>query len=227
MMPEWALVAGAMWLGILTSISPCPLATNLAAVAFLSRRADRRVAIVWSSAAYTAGRVAAYVLLAVVIVVGVVSIPGVSKFVRTGLQDLIGPGLILTGMVVTGLLPFRLPGSGRANSLGTRLAGCGILGEFLMGTVFALAFCPVSAALYFGGLMPSVVQSGASFVLPLSYGAGTALPVLVATGLLVCGVGMVSDRLRKMQALGAILQRGSGWVLVAIGVWLTIRSLAA
>lgn len=226
-MPEWTLIAGALWLGILTSISPCPLATNIAAVAFLTRRAGRRRAVAWSSLAYIAGRMAAYTLLALVLAAGLLSAPAVSEFLRTKMEGLIGPLLIVVGMLVAGWLPLKIPGFGNINSLGTRLAERGFLGEFLMGAVFALAFCPVSAALFFGGLLPSVLKSGSTVLLPVSYGVGTALPVIVAVVLLACGLSAASERLRTLQNVGAKLQQWTGWVLIGVGVWLTLRSLLA
>jgi cytochrome c biogenesis protein CcdA len=130
-------------------------------------------------------------------------------------------------MVVSGLLTLKIPGFGNINQLGTRLAEKGIIGEFLMGTVFALAFCPVSAALFFGGLLPSVLQSGSTILLPVSYGIGTALPVIVATAILAGGITAASQRIKTMQHIGAKLQTYTGYVLIAVGVWLTFRDLLA
>jgi len=226
-MPEWALITGALWLGILTSLSPCPLATNIAAVAFLTRRADRRAAVAWSSLAYIGGRMAAYALLAIAIAAGVLSAPGVAEFLRTKVEGLVGPGLIVVGMLVAGWVPLKIPGFGDINSLGTRLAERGFIGEFLMGAVFALAFCPVSAALFFGGLLPTVVRSGSTVLLPVSYGIGTALPVIVAVAILACGIGMASERLRNLQNVGARLQQWTGWILIGVGAWLTARTIFA
>ncbi len=218
------MIAGALWLGVLTSISPCPLATNIAAVAFLARRGAGSRAVAWSSVAYIAGRMAAYAVLAMILVAGVLSAPAVSSFLRTTVGGLIGPGLIVLGMLVGGWLPVKVPGFGGLNALGARLAERGFVGEFLMGAVFALAFCPVSAALFFGGLLPAVLQSGATVGLPLAYGIGTALPVIVAVILLGCGVSMAAERLRRLHDIGARLVRVTSWVLIGVGVWLTARS---
>jgi len=105
-MPEWGYIAGALWLGILTSVSPCPLATNIAALAFLSRHGgERRRAVAGSSAAYILGRMLSYTALALIITAGLVSAPAVATFLRTKLEGLLGPGLILAGMVVSGWRP--------------------------------------------------------------------------------------------------------------------------
>ena len=226
-MPEWPLIAGALWLGILTSISPCPLATNIAAVAFLARRGDHQLAIVRGSLAYIAGRVAAYTLLAMVLAASLLSAPAVATFLRTRLEGLIGPGLILVGMLVAGWLPLTLPGFGGINALGTRLATRGVLGEFLMGAVFAMAFCPVSAALFFGGLLPTIIQSDSTVTLPLIYGLGTALPVVLAVLLIAGGLGVAKQRLQHLRLAGARLQQATGFILILVGAWLTIRLILA
>jgi len=224
-MLDWQLIPWALWLGVLTSISPCPLATNIAALAFLSRRGGCRRAVAWSSAAYIAGRMIAYTALAAILAAGLFSAPAVSAFLRTKIEGLLGPGLILAGMVVAGWLPLKIPGSGGMNQFGTRLAERGLLGEFAMGIVFALAFCPTSAALFFGGLLPAMLKSGASVSLSLAYGAGTALPVIVAVALLTGGLAIAGPRLELLRKTGARLQQITGIVLILVGAWLTVRDM--
>lgn len=224
---EFTILIGALWLGILTSISPCPLATNIAAVAFLSRRSTEKRAVMWSSFAYIAGRMIAYTLLAYILTAGLLSAPEIAEFMRSKFTGLIGPGLILVGMFVAGWISLKIPQFGNLNELGIRLAGKGILGELLMGAVFAMAFCPVSAALYFGGLIPSVMQTGSNILLPIIYGIGTAVPVVVAVIIIAGGVQSASSKIKKMQSLGSKLQVITGGVLVAIGVWLTLQEIMA
>jgi len=214
-------------MGVLTSISPCPLATNIAAVAFLSRKGANRKAIAWSSIAYITGRMVAYTLLAGIIAAGLLSAPTVAEFFRSKLEGLIGPLLLILGMIVSGLITLKIPGFGNLNQVGTRLAEKGFIGEFLMGSVFALAFCPVSAALFFGGLLPSVIQSGSTIILPISYGIGTALPVIIAVIILTGGIAAASQKIQTMQLIGAKLQRFTGYILIAVGVWITFRDILA
>lgn len=226
-MPDWPIIAGALWLGILTSISPCPLATNIAAVAFLARKGMHQRAVAWSSLAYISGRMIAYTLLAIVITTGLLSAPSVASFFRDQLEGLIGPALILIGMMVSGWLTVKIPGISNLNELGNRLAQRGWLGEFLMGAVFALAFCPVSAAIFFGGLLPTVVQSGSTIILPVTYGIGTALPVVVAVILLAGGLATAGTRVKKLQWIGSKLQIITGIILILVGVWITLRDVLA
>ncbi len=224
-MLEWSLIAGALWMGILTSISPCPMATNIAAVAFLSRKGGNTRAVSLSSIAYISGRMLAYTLLAYIIATGLLSAPSVSAFFREKLEGLIGPGLLILGMIVSGLISLKIPGIGGLNQVGNKLAEKGMLGEFLMGVVFALAFCPVSAALFFGGLIPSVIQSGHTVVLPLCYGIGTALPVVIAAVILSRGLQTASKKIGTMQQLGAKIQVITGGVLILAGAWITFANL--
>ena len=125
-MPDWHAIAGAVVAGIVTSISPCPLATNIAAIAFLGRRSGQGRRVAWAGLAYTAGRAVAYTGIAAAIIGGLLSTPAMSEILRTKLAGLVGPLLILTGMVVAGWLPLRLPGSSKLNVWGQQLAKRGL-----------------------------------------------------------------------------------------------------
>ena len=223
-MPEWPFIAGALWLGIGTSISPCPLATNIAAVAFLARRTGQGRRVVWAGLVYSLGRALTYTAIAAAIAGGILSAPAFSEFVRSKLSGLIGPLLILVGMIVAGWIPLRLPGSSRFNDVGHWLAKRGMVGEFLLGVLFALSFCPASAAIFFGVLLPMTVKADAPVELSLLYGLGTAVPVVVAVLLLAGGIEF-ANRLQKLQRLGAHLQTATAVVLIAVGVWMTVSGL--
>ena len=223
-MPDWPFIAGALWLGIGTSISPCPLATNIAAVAFLARRTGQGQRVVWAGLVYALGRTLTYTAIAAAIAGGILSAPALAEFARSKLSGLVGPILILTGMIVAGWIPLRLPGSSRVNELGNWLAKRGMVGEFLLGVLFALSFCPASAAIFFGVLLPMTVKADAPASLSLLYGLGTALPVVVAVILLARGIEF-AGRLQAMQRWGAHLQTATALVLIAVGVWLTVAGI--
>lgn len=174
----WA-VGSALWLGILTSISPCPLATNIAAVSYIGKRVDNPVKVLLSGQLYMLGRTVSYVMVAYLIVQGIASMPIVALFLQRNMNQLLGPVLLVAGIVLLDVIVWPWAGG---SSLATRLQGkvdqLGILGAFLLGLVFALTFCPVSAALFFGSLIPLSVTHGSSLLMPVSYGIGTALPVV-------------------------------------------------
>ena len=178
-MTEFILpAASALWLGVLTSISPCPLATNIAAISYIGRRVDSPRAVLMSGLLYTLGRMVAYLGLAFVLVKTALSIPQVSLFLQKYMHLLLGPTLVIVGMFLLGLLQLNIGGVGFSESLKKRVDTLGIWGAMLLGVVFALAFCPTSAALFFGNVMNSL-KAGSSIMLPLLYGVGTALPVLI------------------------------------------------
>jgi cytochrome c-type biogenesis protein len=217
------LVLTALWLGILTSISPCPLATNVAAISVLSRRIGERK----RALAYTAGRVSIYLILSFVFVAGLSSMPVMSAFLRTKIVPFVGPLLILVGMALLGWLP--LPGGFKVGGEQTvqRVAGWGLLGEFCLGGVFALSFCPVSAALFFGSLIPMALASNILPVIIVGYGIGTALPVGIIAVLLVLSTLKASQALKKLQIIQKSLLTITAIVIIGVGVWLTFRDALA
>ena len=186
-MTEFLLAAGsALWLGVLTSISPCPLATNIAAISYIGRRVDNTRHVLLAGVLYTAGRVAAYVGLAFLLVRTALSVPGVSMFLQKYMHLVLGPTLIVVGMFLVGLIQINLGGGGVSDSLKQRIDRLGIWGAFALGALFALAFCPTSAALFFGNVMASL-SAGSTILLPLLYGVGTALPVIAFAILIAVG----------------------------------------
>jgi len=222
--PELApAVATALWLGILTSISPCPLATNIAAVSYLARRADRPRLVLLSAFTYSLGRALAYAAVSAVVVLGLLSIPGLSQFLQRYMNKLLGPLLVLVGMYLLGLLSAGLSTSAGSEELRKKAAEGGVFGALLLGALFALSFCPVSAALFFGSLVPLSLQHGSKVVLPVVYGLGTALPVvllaLVATG----GTKALGAALKKVGTFEVWARRITGVVFVAVGIYLSVR----
>ena len=178
----------ALWLGILTSISPCPLATNLAAVSYISRELHSPWRTVMSGILYALGRCLAYMVLAWLIVRTLLEVPAVALFLQSTMNRILGPLLIVVGVFLLGL--FRLPslGGNWTARLGERVSRHGVWGTLLLGALFALSFCPVSAALYFGSLIPIAMERQSAVILPLAYGIGTGLPVLVLAFALLGGL---------------------------------------
>jgi len=212
---------GAVWLGILTSISPCPLATNIAAISYIGGNGSpRRTAV--CGVAYTAGRMAAYLALGALLVAGILSSSWLSNFLQRHMNRILGPVLILTGMTLLELLSWNTTGTGVSEGIRRRAEKGGVPAAFLLGAVFALSFCPVSAALFFGSLVPLSLKYRSSFAVPLLYGAGTALPVLLFAGLVAFGtrfIGKAYDRLRQIEWWG---RRVTGTVFLLVGIYYTL-----
>lgn len=217
------LAAGAsLWLGILTSISPCPLATNIAAISWLTKGLGSPVRVFAAGAFYTLGRAVTYVAIAFLLVAGLASIPQVSEVLQTHINRWLGPVLILVGMFLLGLLEFRFSTRVSGGKLEQKLQDRGLWGAGFLGILLALSFCPVSAALYFGSLLPLAVQHKSSVGLPALFGIGTGLPVLAFAWLLAAGARSVSMVFDRLSAVERYARPVTGGVFVAAGIYLSL-----
>lgn len=214
-------VLTAFLLGLLTSISPCPLATNIAAIGFIGKHIENRRRIFVNGLLYTLGRVVAYTVLGAVLLVvlkGGSSLFGIQKFVGKYGEMLLGPALLLVGgfMLVGDRL--HLPKLGFKGS-GEGLARRGGRGAFLLGMLFAMAFCPTSGVFYFGMLIPMSATAAAGWLLPIAFAIATALPVLVVAWILAFSVGRIGAFYGKMQTVQRWLNWIVGGLFIAIGIY--------
>ena len=222
----WVAAGSAVWLGILTSISPCPLASNIAAVTYIGKRLDRPSHILASGLIYTLGRTITYVALAALIVFAALAIPDLARFLQHYMNRAMGPLLILVGLFLLGLFRFSIRGGGISDRLGKRVAGFGLMGAGLLGLLFALSFCPVSAALYFGSLIPIALERESSVLIPALYGIGTALPVVGFSILIAFGAKFVGKVFTRLAAIEKWARRVTGAVFVLVGVYYCLIYLA-
>jgi len=213
-------VLSAFFLGLITAISPCPMATNIAAIAYVSRRiADRKYAVI-TSVLYTLGRMFSYTLLGVLIIYIGLEIPGVSLFLQSAGGQVLGPILVLVGLMMLFIdkISFGRSGGGLA-ALGSKVANWGMLGGFLLGILFALAFCPYSAVLYFGILMPLSIKSAGGIAFPAVFAIGTGLPVLIIGTLLSFGVAGVTSWLNAITRVERIIRIVVAIIFIGIGIY--------
>lgn len=222
--PLWLAAGTALWLGILTSISPCPLSTNIAAVSYVGRRVGSRRLVLLSGLLYTAGRSLVYLVLGAASVWSLMSMVSVSSFLQGTFPRLLGPILIVLGLLLLGVFEFTLPSMGVSDKLQGRVDRAGVWGAGLLGVIFALAFCPVSAGLFFGGLVPLAVERSSPLMLPLIYGIGTALPVAFFAVLLAVGAGWLGTALDRVQVFEVWARRVTAVVFVGVGIYETLRS---
>ena len=210
----------AFWLGILAAISPCPLATNIAAISYIGKDLKSGGRVLASGALYALGRVAAYVLVAVLVVSSVLSIPSVASFLQGGMNRILGPLLIVIGAFVLGWIRLpKLDWGGRGEALQQRAARGGFAGAGLLGMLFALSFCPVSAGLFFGSLIPLSVSSGSRIVVPALFGVGTGLPVVVFAIMLGLGVRQLGQVFQALTRVERWARLSTGAVFILIGVY--------
>jgi cytochrome c-type biogenesis protein len=211
--------ASALWFGILMAISPCPMATNVAAISYIGKRLASARQVLLGGALYTVGRTAAYVGLAVVILAGLGSVPGVSAFLQEYMNKVLGPVLIVVGLFLVELLKFGGGGPGVAEKLGRKVEGWGLVGALALGVIFALSFCPISAALFFGSLVSLAVKYDSRVLLPAAFGVGTALPVFVFAVIIGLGLGSLGNIFHKIQKFERWARRITGVVFILVGIY--------
>lgn len=218
-------IGSALWLGILTSISPCPLAANIAAISFIGREVGRPRRVLAAGILYSLGRALTYVLVGMAIVTSMLSIPSLSNFLQERANQLLGPLLVLIGCGIMGWIRLPLSTAGRGHALRERLASNGLTGAALLGALLALSFCPVSAGLFFGGLIPLATGTQSRLLLPAVFGLGTGLPVVVFAVLISLGARGLSRAFNLLSAVERVSRPMTAGVFVLAGLYLILTHL--
>jgi cytochrome c-type biogenesis protein len=209
----------AIWLGILTSINPCPLATNIAAVSFISKSIVHPRRVLYLGLAYTAGRAVAYAIVGVLVIKSLFSVPAVALFLQQYMNKALGPILIVVGIFLLDIFKFSMASISISQKHQEKLAGSGLPGAFALGAIFALAFCPLSAALFFGSLLPLAASSPMGISLPFIYGIGTALPALVFAIGIAAGATTLSHWFHKLTAVELYVRKITGVIFIGVGIY--------
>jgi len=202
----------------MTSISPCPLATNITAIGFISKdiASQRRVFI--KGLVYTLGRAISYSAI------GFLFFFGASQFKFAGfIQEwggkLIGLLLIIIGLFMLGFIKIKIPGLGSITESMEKKSNSGFWGVLLLGIVFALAFCPYSGVLYFGMLIPMTISSAKGLYLPLFYAIGTGIPVIIFAWLIAFSIGSIGNVYNKLKIFELWFRRIIAILFIAVGLY--------
>jgi cytochrome c biogenesis protein CcdA len=209
----------AFLLGIMTAISPCPLATNVTATAYIARDISSKRKVLLSGILYSLGRAFSYTMIAVILYSGASKFHVARLFQQNG-EKILGPVLILLGLIMLNVI--RLDFLGKFNMtdrLSERFGNSGIKGSFFLGVIFALAFCPYSGALYFGMLIPMTLVSPSALTLPLLFALGTGLPVIVFTYLLAYGVAGINKAFQSITRIEKAMRKVAGVVFILAGLY--------
>ena len=209
----------ALWLGILTSISPCPLATNIAAVSFLSKKINHPKIMLQSSIAYIIGRMFAYALLGVIIITSLVSIPVTANFLQKYMNKILGPILLIAGLFLLDIVKVNIPNFSVFQDKQIVSTEVGVKSSFILGAIFALSFCPIAAALFFGSLIPLALKTSYGVVLPFFYGIGTGIPVFVFVLGIAMGVTSFSKWFQKATVLEQYTRKITGIIFIFVGIY--------
>jgi len=213
----------AFFIGLMTAISPCPLATNITAIAYASKRIDNSRHTLIVGFVYTLGRMFTYVAIASLIVWVGINTQAISLFLQKYGEKVIGPLLILIGVVMLDIIKFRfLRENKKVARLKEKLANKGFLGAFLLGVIFALAFCPFSAVLFFGMLIPLALKAGDGMLIPSIFAFATGLPVIIFSFILVYSVSRLGSILNKVQAFEKWSRKIVSFVFLVVGIYYTV-----
>ncbi len=236
-------ILAALYLGLLTSISPCPLATNIAAISYLGRKVSNTRLVVQTGLLYMLGRCLLYLALAVLLTTTALSIPVVSRIVQTYVHLILGPIFVILGMFLLGLITTTAGGTMLSERMQRRVDAMGVWGALLLGAFFAVSFCPVSAAWFFGlvalvmgseagaitavlarvGItLPETLLPGGSVVLPLVYGIGTAAPVLAVALLLAYSAKSVGKAYNVLSQVEWWARMATGNIFLVVGIWFSL-----
>ncbi len=214
-------VFSAFLLGLMTAISPCPLATNITAMGFISRDLENRNRIFINGVIYTLGRVVSYTGLAVILFLGADQFSVSSIFQQYG-EKILGPLLIIIGTFMLGIVKVNLNFTGKLTARFQKKNKHNYLDAFFLGIIFALAFCPYSGILYFGMLIPMTIQSASGLILPVIFAIATAIPVLIFAWLLAYTVSGVGKLYNSLKTFEFWFRKIVATAFILVGLYLTV-----
>jgi cytochrome c biogenesis protein CcdA len=214
--------ASAFWLGLITAISPCPMATNIAAISFIGRKVGSSRKVLLSGLLYTLGRTVAYVAIAALLVSGLLAESRVSHLLSRYLSRLLGPLLILVGMVLLELIRPTFTTFAPGERTQRMAESLGVWGAAPLGILFALSFCPISAGYFFASLIPLAARHGSRVLLPSLFGVGTALPVIVVAFVLALSSHLVGRVFNVLKHVEWWARRVTGVVFILAGIYLSL-----
>jgi cytochrome c biogenesis protein CcdA len=214
-------VLSAFLLGILTSISPCPLTTNITAVAYISKDIKTPKHTILSGLFYTLGRGISYTLLAILIYFGFSSFQ-ISRVFQGWGDKILGPVLIIIGLIMFGVIKINFKNNNQAiEKIKLWLSDKGYFGSLILGMLFALAFCPYSGVLFFGVLIPIVLKSKGGLILPPLFALGTGLPVIIFSILIAFSMQAVGKAFNMVQKIEKWLRCGVASIFILTGIYYT------
>jgi cytochrome c-type biogenesis protein len=206
-------------LGLMTAISPCPLATNITAIGFISKDIESRKKVFYNGLIYTLGRAITYTTIGLIFFFSAGEIR-MSGFLQQWGEKFLGPLMIIIGLFMLGAFNFiKIPGLGSLTAKMENRANKGFWGVLLLGMVFALAFCPYSGVLYFGMLIPMTISSASGLYLPVVFAIATGIPVIIFAWLIAFSVGSIGGVYNKMKTFEVWFRRVVALLFIGAGIY--------
>ncbi len=211
-------VLSAFILGLMTAISPCPLATNIAAIGFIGKDLRDRRRVFTNGLIYTAGRMLSYTVLAVILYFGASKFKISSVFQQYG-EKIIGPLLIIIGLFMLDVVKVNINLLGGASRRLEQKKSWTYWSVLLLGIVFALAFCPYSGVLYFGMLIPMTISAPSGLLLPVVFALATGIPVIIFAWFLAYSISGVGTFYNKLKIFEVWFRRIVAVVFIGVGIY--------
>ncbi len=212
-------IFSAFILGLMTAISPCPLATNITATAFISKNISSKRKVFLSGLLYSLGRGFSYTAIGLILYFGASKFH-IARFFNQNGEKYLGPLLIIIGLIMLNIIKLNFLGKlNFQERLSEKFKDKGLLGSFLIGVVFALAFCPYSGALFFGMLIPMTIASADGLYLPIIFAFGTGLPVILFTYLLAFTAGKVGVFYNRITKIEKVMRTVAAVVFIITGLY--------
>jgi sulfite exporter TauE/SafE len=208
----------ALILGLMTAISPCPLATNITAIGFIGKDIENRNRVFYNGLIYTLGRSVSYTLIAIIIFLGADRFALSGIFQRYG-EKIIGPLLIVIGLFMLDILKIKFPGMNKITQRFEEKGTKNYWDVLLLGVLFAVAFCPYSGVLYFGMLIPLTVSSASGLYLPIIFAIATGIPVIIFAWLVAFSISGVGVLFNKIKIFEVWFRRIVSVVFILIGIY--------
>lgn len=205
-------------LGLMTAISPCPLATNITAIAFISKDMENKNKVFLNGLIYTAGRAISYTVLGIILFFGA-STFNVARLLQGWGEKLLPPLLLLIGIYMLGLIKINLPGLSNIDNNMQNKQKKGFWQVLVLGITFALAFCPYSSMLYFGMLIPMTISSASGLLLPLIFALATGLPVIILAWMLAYTINEVGSFYNKLRTFEFWFRRVVAMLFIIVGFY--------
>ena len=212
-------------LGLMTAVSPCPLATNITAIGFISRNLENRNRVFINGLVYTLGRAISYTAIPLIIYLGADQFK-LSGFFQLYGEKILGPLLIIIGLFMLDIVKIGFPGMNWLTSKMQQKTRWNFWDVLLLGVVFALAFCPYSGVLFFGMLVPLTVSSASGLYLPAVFAVATGIPVIIVAWVLAYAVSEIGSFYNKIKVLETWFRRLIAVVFIAVGIYYLIRLFA-
>lgn len=212
-------ILAAFALGLLTAVSPCPLATNISATAFIAKTIESSRKVLLSGILYTLGRMFSYTLIGAVIYFGISKFE-IAKFFQGKGEKFIGPVMIIIGLIMLDVIKLNFISGGKlTEKLSDNFKSKGLLGSFLLGALFALAFCPYSGALFFAMLIPMTLKTGAGLALPVVFSIGTGLPVILFSFVIAYSIEKLGVYFKAITKIEKVMRIIAGVIFIIAGLY--------